>query len=106
MATAIIAGLATAGGAVVAAGGFAAFAAAGSSLWMAFAVGAGFYSGLCLAREPRGAAHVSCLNGHAVCFGARATLVCARWPGSRGGASVGHTSWYHCFTIVIPSTTR
>ena len=41
MATAIIAGLATAGGAVVAAGGFAAFAAAGGSLFMAFAVGAG-----------------------------------------------------------------
>ena len=41
MATAVIAGLATAGGAVIAAGGFAAFAAAGGSLFAAFALGAG-----------------------------------------------------------------
>ncbi len=41
MATAVIAGLASAGGAVIAAGGFAAFAAAGGSLFAAFALGAG-----------------------------------------------------------------
>ena len=41
MATAVIAGLASMGGAVIAAGGFAAFAAAGGSLFTAFALGAG-----------------------------------------------------------------